>query len=153
MKRIADPDLLIDVSTPTAATSVKLLGGRRSEGVCFSQDEVDSLCNLYEVDLAALSNILIDAGMWRDVVRSTQHDGMRVMAVLARFLEPKQDPVKLILQLMAEAGYDVDDHDWAYDEEESTLTDEKVTQNNLTEDQKVPVKQHPNGDRDDESDP
>jgi hypothetical protein len=33
-------------------------------------------------------------------------DGVRLMALLSRFLEDGQDPVALVAQLLAEAGYD-----------------------------------------------
>lgn len=58
-----------------------------------------------------------EAGGVRNRWRIIQEDGLRVMAMLGRFLEPGQDPVKLVVQLMSEAGYDVSEHcEWAYDE-------------------------------------
>ena len=46
------------------------------------------------------------AGDDRDLLRQASGDGLRVMAFLAQFLEPGQDPVKLVVQLCADAGYD-----------------------------------------------
>jgi len=41
------------------------------------------------------------------------------LAFLSKFLEPGQDPVKLVAQLCVEAGYDVpNDVDWIYEEPE-----------------------------------
>jgi len=58
------------------------------------------------------------AGSERNLFRAVKEDGLRVMAFLGRFLEPGQDPVKLIVQLMSEVGYDVGDHyEWAHEDE------------------------------------
>jgi hypothetical protein len=60
----------------------------------------------------------IVAGSERNMFRAVKEDGMRAIALFSKFLEPGQDPVKLLVQLMDQAGWDVGDHvEWAYDEE------------------------------------
>ena len=46
------------------------------------------------------------AGAERNLDRHVAADGVRLMAFLSRFLEDGQDPVALVAQLLAEAGYD-----------------------------------------------
>lgn len=59
---------------------------------------------------------LYEDGAGRNMFRHAKHDGMRVMAYLSRALSPGEDPVKLIVQLLADAGHDVDPEDsaWAF---------------------------------------
>lgn len=57
------------------------------------------------------------AGAERNMFRAVQEDGMRVMAFIAKYLETGQDPVKMLAQLMLEAGFDMADHaEWAYED-------------------------------------
>lgn len=67
----------------------------------------------------------LDAGVVRDVFRETERDGIRIMAFLAKFVEPGQDPVKLIVQMASDCGYDVDPADFEWSQEESE-TPERV---------------------------
>ena len=61
---------------------------------------------------------LLEAGTNRNLVRYVDRDGRRVMAFLAAFLEPGEDPVKLVAQLCSQAGYDVtEDTEWMYEDE------------------------------------
>lgn len=61
---------------------------------------------------------LFQAGAGRNRFRYVRRDGLRVMAALSRYLEPGEDPVRLVLRLLIEAGYDVpDDADWVYGED------------------------------------
>jgi len=46
------------------------------------------------------------AGAELNLDRYMAADGVRLMALLSRFLEDGQDPVALVAQLLAEAGYD-----------------------------------------------
>ncbi len=60
--------------------------------------------------------MLNEAGSQRNMFRCVRMDGMRLMAAMSSYLEDGQDPVKLLLQLMIDAGYDVpSDVDWAND--------------------------------------
>ncbi len=47
------------------------------------------------------------AGAFRNLMRNVECDGKRIMGLLARFLEPGDDPVKIVAQLMRDAGWDV----------------------------------------------
>jgi hypothetical protein len=55
------------------------------------------------------------AGDLRNLARYVQRDGLRVMAVLARYVEADEDPVQVLLRMAIEAGYAVDpsDIEWA----------------------------------------
>lgn len=64
----------------------------------------------------------IVAGSERNLFRVVQEDGLRVMAFLSKFLEQGQDPVKLLVQIMDGAGFDVEDHvEWACGEHDDEL--------------------------------
>jgi hypothetical protein len=53
------------------------------------------------------------AGAGRNLFRHAEADGLRMVAAMARFLQPGDDPVRALVALMAEAGWDVrEDPDW-----------------------------------------
>jgi hypothetical protein len=63
------------------------------------------------------SLLLLKAGSRRNLFRYVERDGLRLMAFLAQYLEPNQDPVKLLAQLCIDAGFDVsEDYDWIFDD-------------------------------------
>jgi hypothetical protein len=49
---------------------------------------------------------LSKAGAFRNLMRFAEKDGLRVMAVLAKYMEDEKDPLELIAHLLAEAGFD-----------------------------------------------
>lgn len=53
---------------------------------------------------------LYEAGSMRNLFRYMDRDARRVMAALVKHLEPGEDPVIFVLNLMREVGYDVVDH-------------------------------------------
>jgi len=56
---------------------------------------------------------LFKKGSQRNLMRYAREDGLRLMGVLSRYLESGEDPVKLVLRLMVDVGYDVpEDFDW-----------------------------------------
>lgn len=59
------------------------------------------------------------AGGHLQVLRNAGHDGLRLVAFLSRYLEPDEDPVKMVVRLATEAGYDVDSDvvAWAFEDE------------------------------------
>lgn len=62
---------------------------------------------------------LAESAMLVSLGRRAKHDGLRMLAVLSRFCEPGQDPVKLLVQLCIEAGYDIGTlSEWAYEEDD-----------------------------------
>lgn len=61
----------------------------------------------------------VGEGALRNLFRHAEADGLRMVAVAARYLEPGDDPVKFLLSLMDRAGMDViEDPDWYNDSEE-----------------------------------
>jgi hypothetical protein len=72
---------------------------------------------------------LLLAGGEVGVFRQAKSDGLRMMAVLSRYLEPDEDPVKLLLNLLGGAGYDVGDLEWANDEDEGDMNDDEDDDN------------------------
>lgn len=104
--------------TPSTANMIKLLGpGGWSGSVAFSKDQVRRLMKAYGFK-EDRSHPLAEQGTFRNLVRHTERDGLRVMAFLSRYLQPGQDPVKLVAQLCSEAGFDVpNDIDWIYEED------------------------------------
>jgi hypothetical protein len=76
----------------------------------FERQEYDRAVRNWERDCAkhdpqALHRFAL-AGAERNLDRYVAADGVRLMALLSRFLEDGQDPVALVAQLLAEAGYD-----------------------------------------------
>lgn len=52
-------------------------------------------------------------GAFRDLCRHAEMDGLRVMAAIARYIEPGDDPVRFILKALADLDIDVDANpDW-----------------------------------------
>ncbi len=64
---------------------------------------------------------LYQAGADRNVARYAEHDGMRLIAWLAKHVPAGEDPLKVLVQLAADAGWDVDpsDIEWIEEEEEA----------------------------------
>ncbi len=64
---------------------------------------------------------LLGAAKWqsggdiRNLMRHAEADGMRMIAAIARYLSPGDDPVRLLLSLMAQAGFDVTEDPGWYD--------------------------------------
>lgn len=63
---------------------------------------------------------IMQAGADRNVVRHAEADGLRLVAYLARFVPAGSDPIKTLIQALAEAGFDVpyEDVEWADSDEE-----------------------------------
>ena len=51
----------------------------------------------------------LEAGSSRDMLRAASDDGLRVVALLARYMEPGEDPVDTVARLMVAVGWDVPD--------------------------------------------
>ena len=70
---------------------------------------------------------LMQAGADNNALRHAACDGMRLLAWLARHVEPGKDPVQELVRLAVDAGWDVDpcDVEWAQgDDVESMATEE-----------------------------
>lgn len=51
----------------------------------------------------------LEAGSTRDMLRAASDDGLRVVALLAKYMERGEDPVNAVARLMVAAGWDVPD--------------------------------------------
>lgn len=60
---------------------------------------------------------LFQAGADRNALRHAQFDGMRIIAWLAQYVPVGEDPLKHVVQLASQAGFDVsiEDVEWAAD--------------------------------------
>ena len=96
-------------TTPSAKRMTSLLGGVQQAGTCLTHSEVSSLKKLYGVTTE--SNPLLDAGALRNVFRRAEHDGLRMVAWLARYLDQGEDPMKFLVQAVIDAGGEVDPED------------------------------------------
>ena len=56
------------------------------------------------------------AGANRNVMRHVSHDGVRLVAWIAKFCDPGQDPMKVLIQMAIDAGFDVDPEDVDFSE-------------------------------------
>jgi hypothetical protein len=93
---------------------IGLLGsGYTQEGVTLSKSEFRAIRKLY--DVKPEDNEFTQAGTDRNVMRHAEFDGLRMVAWLAQYVEPGQDPLRTLVQLAVEAGIDVtpEDVDWA----------------------------------------
>jgi len=63
---------------------------------------------------------LLQAGADRNAIRHAELDGLRIVAWLAKHTPAGEDPLKQVIQLACQAGWDVDPEDvgWAENEEE-----------------------------------
>ncbi|HZL96042.1 MAG TPA: hypothetical protein VFB99_20460 [Vicinamibacterales bacterium] len=58
----------------------------------------------------------MQAGADRDVFRHAELDGLRLLAWIARYVPPGEDPLKSLVMLASDAGWDVDPDDVAWAE-------------------------------------
>lgn len=108
-------------STPRAKASTALFGpGPGVDGWILSQSEYRALMKLYGFyqEPVSATSPLIQAGNDRNLLRHATLDGQRMIAWLARYVEPGEDPVKLLIQMAAAYGMDVDPEDIDFSEEE-----------------------------------
>lgn len=85
-------------SCENSAAMISLLGCRFSfEGIALSSDEFDACQKLYEFHDE--EHPLLKAGMERHIGRAMSRDGKRIIALIARYCEPGQDPVEFIQEL------------------------------------------------------
>ena len=111
-------------STPLAAEMIDLLGsGFNAGGVAMSPRETLAVGRLYNrLDLSKeKGDVLIQAGHDMGVIRDAERDGKRIVAWLAKHVEPGEDPLKLVIRMAIEFGLEVEapDVDWCgYGDEE-----------------------------------
>lgn len=106
----------LNAATPRNLCSLALLGGYDRNGVTLTKDQHRALRKLYEIKPE--SNPLLEVGSDRNMFRLAEQDGLRMVAWIARHVEPGDDPLKLLIQMASEAGWDVDPEDYEYASEE-----------------------------------
>lgn len=118
----------IITTTPRADAAIQLLGsGASKENVVLSRDEFSHVQRLYgyrqeprpqrtDGDKRRFDTVrFAQAGADRNAMRHAECDGVRLLAWLARYVEPGSDPLKTLVQMAIDAGFDVDPEDveWA----------------------------------------
>jgi hypothetical protein len=105
-------------TTPRASELCRLLGCVSHGSVQVSNDEFAAIRRLYKSN-GGTGNELLDAIDVRDLMRAAEHDGLRILAWLARHAEPGEDPLKLVVRMASDVGCDIDpaDESWACGEE------------------------------------
>lgn len=98
-------------STPQSAQEVGLLGGARLGSVSVTSDELRAMFRLYEYadeqHESVEQRIFSTAGDTLHCLRHAEADGLRMIALIARFIEPGHDPVCAVARLLQHAGYDL----------------------------------------------
>lgn len=69
---------------------------------------------------------MMQAGADRNALRHAACDGMRLLAWIAKHVEPGEDPLKTLVQMAIGAGFDVDpeDYGWATSVQDEETADE-----------------------------
>jgi len=100
-------------TTPRASELCRLLGCVSHGSVQVSNDEFAAIRRLYN-SKGETGNELLGAIDVRDLMRAAEHDGLRILAWLAKHVKPGTDPLKDVI-IMASEGYDVppEDYYWA----------------------------------------
>lgn len=61
----------------------------------------------------------MQAGADRNAIRHAECDGLRMLAWIAKRLQPDEDPVKALIRMAVDAGWDVDPTDVEWSDEDS----------------------------------
>ncbi len=71
---------------------------------------------------------IMQAGANRNMIRHAEHDGFRLVAWLAKYTPAEEDPLKTLIQLAMDAGWDIDPEDveWALDEKAAEIPKRRV---------------------------
>lgn len=110
-------------TTPQAMKWAQLLGYTRQGPVSITGDEKRALGRLYGFtkEEPGPDKIMREAGADRNLFRHAESDGLRLVAWLAKYLEPGEDPVTFVIKMLAYEGIDVPAEDlaWAEGNEET----------------------------------
>jgi hypothetical protein len=101
------------LAIPHDFEQVALMGGHRHRGVVFTGDQMRALRRHYGYDAKQASE-WEQAGADRNLHRYVEHDGMRLLAALAPYLDSDRDPVLTLLIALDDAGYDLSMEAMAY---------------------------------------
>jgi len=113
-------------TTPDAQNLIGLLGGGHLyQNLTVSQDELAHLRKLYGFTVEQ-QDTLKQAGADRNLFRHAEHDGLRIIAWLAKFVEPGTDPLKTVVQLAIDSGLDVSptDIEWIISDDSGEVKEE-----------------------------
>lgn len=106
------------VTTPLAQAMMALLGtGVACKSVALSTTEWRNVQRVYGYSSEKDPNPLIQAGNDRNTLRHAECDGLRLLAWIAAYMPPNEDPMKVLIQLASDAGWDVDSVDVEWSEE------------------------------------
>ena len=95
-------------STPMAAEAIDLLGpGAVDHGVAISRDEFAEIGALYGAGSDGVAHPLAPEGGDRNLLRQARHDGLRILAWVARFVPPGTDPLATVVQAFVDAKFEV----------------------------------------------
>lgn len=106
-------------TTPRAANMMRFLGSGESRGaVSMTRDEFAAVKRMYGYAPESGNGPVrefMQAGADRNALRRAEADGLRLVAWLARYVPSGEDPLKTLIQVASDAGFDVDpeDFDWA----------------------------------------
>lgn len=112
------------VTTPRVAKTMEILGvGVTSQYVALSRDEFANVRRLYGFKpepAAQECRELMQAGANRNAIRHAECDGLRMLAWFAKYVPAGEDPLRYLIQVMMNAGLEVDgsDAEWSMDESE-----------------------------------
>lgn len=109
------------ITSPAACLSHALRPSILHMSVALTETEVKGLRDLYEFEPDPMDGDaceVIRAGNQRNLLRHAEADGLRLVAWMAKYCDPGEDPVKVLVRLFGDAGYEIDpaDVNWAYGE-------------------------------------
>ena len=112
MKNFNPPSTGVSCCTdPEAGMMINLLGGAKHASVSITNDQLKNLGKLYGFEGLGNRGVGIEklqlTGAQRSVFRFAERDGLRAIALLAKFCEPGTDPILFLAEMMVDFGLDV----------------------------------------------
>lgn len=113
------------VTDRMAGAMIALMGGLTHGQVAFTRDQLKAMYSMYEfeppvqlgpspkssrhlpVQYRSGVDDLEAAAAFRNMIRRAEADGLRLVAFLAKFMEPGEDPLRLVKEALSELGFDV----------------------------------------------
>jgi len=115
MKRPSSDRIGCTLTTPKAEELISLLGaGASHKGCIFTRDEFRSLQKVYEI--TDEEDPLMHAGATSNLFKHATDDGIRMVAWLSKYLPAGQDPLRTLIEMAIELGFEVDPEDVKYAE-------------------------------------
>lgn len=99
-------------ATPESHTMIQLgFFGTRLGSVVLTKQEYQNILEFYLLDTHE-DNKLQRAGSQNQAIEQARNDGLRIMACISKFLERGEDPVKLVMYMASQAGFDMPLQEW-----------------------------------------